>query len=89
VDVTYNPTRRDINLERYKIDFADVEDVFTDLFALTQEDLDHDKGRFVTLGTDGFGRLLVVTYTLRGQSEIRVISARHARPHERQCYEEG
>jgi len=89
VEITYNPVRRDINLKRYKVDLADVEDVFTDIFALTTSYRGHDRELFVTLGTDSSGQLLVVVYTYRGQSEIRVISARHAEPHERQCYEEG
>ncbi|MDR1229024.1 MAG: BrnT family toxin [Azoarcus sp.] len=62
--------------------------MFFDPFALTREDRDHDEARFVTLGTDGFTRLLVVAYTYRGE-DIRVISARRAQPHERRIYEEG
>ena len=89
VEITYDSVRREINLKRYEIDLADLEDVFTDIFALTREDPEHGKERFITLGTDGFGRLLVVAYTYQGQDQIRVISARHAEPHERQCYEEG
>jgi len=89
VKITYDLTKREINLKRHRVDLADVEGVFTDMFALTQEDRDHDEERFVTLGTDGFGRLLVVVYTYREQDEIRVISARFAEPHERRCYEEG
>jgi uncharacterized DUF497 family protein len=89
VKITYGLTKREINLKRHKVDLADVEGVFTDIFALTQEDRDHDGERFITLGADGFGRLLVVAYTYREQDEIRVISARFAEPHERRCYEEG
>jgi uncharacterized DUF497 family protein len=89
VKITYDPGKREINLKRHKVDLADVEGVFTDAFALTQEDRDHDEERFVTLGMDGFGRLLVVAYTYRGRDEIRVISARFAEPHERRYYEEG
>jgi uncharacterized DUF497 family protein len=40
------------------------------------------------LGMDDFGRLLVVAYHYRGPDEIRVISARHAEPHERPIYED-
>jgi len=89
VKITYDPVRREVNLRRYEIDLADVEDVFTDIFALTQENQDNGKVRFVTLGTDSFGRLLVVTYTYHGQSDVRVLSARHANEHEQRCYEEG
>jgi hypothetical protein len=51
------------------------------------EDRDHKEARFVTLGMDGFGRLLVVCYVYRGEATIRVISARKAEPHERKSYE--
>jgi hypothetical protein len=43
--------------------------------------------RFVTLGADAAGRILVVVYTFRGE-DIRLISARQAEPHERKEYEE-
>ncbi|MCL2591118.1 MAG: BrnT family toxin [Betaproteobacteria bacterium] len=89
MEIIYNPVRRDLNLKRYKIDLADVEDVFTDIFALTQVDRVHGDEQFVTLGTDCFGRLLVVAYTYGEENGIRVVSARHANPHERRCYEEG
>jgi len=96
VEITYDPIRRDINLKRYGIDLADVEDVFTDIFALTLRDESYDREQFVmfgerviALGTDGFGRLIVVTYTYVDENKIRVISARRADSHERQFYEEG
>ena len=39
---------------------------FEDAFALTREDPDaHGEQRFVTLGMDAFGALLVVVYTYR------------------------
>lgn len=39
--------------------------------------------RFVILGTDAFGRLLVVVYTWRGAQRIRLISACKATDQER------
>ncbi len=48
------------------------------------EELDDE--RFVTVGKDAFGRILVVVYTWRGES-IRIIAARKATRHERQQYE--
>jgi uncharacterized DUF497 family protein len=86
--ITFDPNKNHLNIRAHGIDLQDVEGVFFDVFALTREDKDHDEARFVTLGTDGFGRLLVVVYTYRGEDEIRVISARRAEPHERRYYEE-
>lgn len=46
----------------------------------------HEEARFVTMGMDFLGRLLVVVYTSRGQN-LRIISAREAMPNERRQYE--
>lgn len=56
--------------------------------ALTFADDDiAEEERFVTLGADLFGRILVVVYTWRGDT-IRLISARKATPRERKQYGE-
>lgn len=54
---------------------------------MTIEDGDHSEQRFVTLGMDDLGRILVVCYTYRDETTIRLISARKAEPHERKEYE--
>ena len=54
--------------------------------ALTRTEETAGEERFVTLGTDALGRLLVVVYAWRGE-EIRVISARRATTSERRAYE--
>ncbi|MEP0849325.1 BrnT family toxin [Funiculus sociatus GB1-A4] len=43
--------------------------------------------RFITVGIDAFGRILVVVYTWR-DNEIRLISARKATRHQRKQYYE-
>ncbi len=49
---------------------------------------DHpDEERFVIIGMDVFGRILVVVCTSRGE-RIRLISARKATGYERQQYEQ-
>ncbi|MDR2154217.1 MAG: BrnT family toxin, partial [Burkholderiaceae bacterium] len=78
MNLTFDPVKNRINVDKHGVDLADVEGVFYDGMALTREDRDHDEMRFVTLGLDGFGRLLVVVYTYRGEDEVRVISARFA-----------
>ncbi len=47
-----------------------------------------EEGRWITLGIDAFGRLLVVVYTWRGE-RLRLISARKATARERLQYQEG
>ena len=87
MNITYNSVKNTINRQKHQIDLADVEGVFYDTHAITIEDRDHNEQRFVTLGMDGFGRLLLVVYHYRSEDEIRVISARTAEPHERRVYE--
>lgn len=83
----WDDRKRRINLRRHRIELADAVAVFSDPCALTREDFDHDEQRFVTLGRDALGRLLVVAYTYRELRTIRLISARKAEPHERKQYE--
>jgi uncharacterized protein len=75
-----------LNLRKHGIRFADAVSVLEDPYALTISDVIEDEQRFVTMGQDGIGRVLVVVYTYRGDN-IRLISAREAQPHERKQYE--
>lgn len=76
--------RRVLTYER-----ADAEGVLFDPNALTEEDENVDgEQRFVSIGPDPLGRLLVVIYIFRGD-DIRLISARRATRRERQAYEAG
>lgn len=76
------------NLRKHGVDFADAVTVFSDDLAITIPDDRFDEERFITLGLDALGRVLVIVYTLRGD-EIRVISARKATRQEQRQYEEG
>ena len=76
------------NLRKHSVDFADAVSVFADELAITVENQGSTEERYVMLGLDAFGRVLVVVYTLR-ESEIRIISARKATRTERQQYTEG
>jgi uncharacterized protein len=75
------------NLSKHRIDFADAVTALEDDAAITVADELADEDRFITIGTDAFGRLLVVVYTWRGEDVIRIISARKATAHERRQYE--
>ncbi|NDJ19750.1 BrnT family toxin [Myxacorys almedinensis] len=76
------------NFNKHGIDFADAVLVFADDLAITVNDERFDEERFITIGMDALGRILVVVYTWRGD-EIRLISARTATRSERKQYEEG
>lgn len=83
----WDPQKSSTNLRKHGIGFADAVAVFEDELALTREDTHaEEEFRFVTLGLDGFGRLLVVVYTHRDDT-VRVISARKATAKETHIYE--
>jgi uncharacterized protein len=84
----WDDTKAQSNLQKHGVDFADAVAVFSDPAALTVEDDFPDEPRFVTLGMDAFGTLLVVIYTWREEGTIRIISARKATRAERRRYEE-
>ena len=73
------------NIQKHRIDFADAVTVFEDFNAITIDDPDHDERRFITIGMDAYGRLLVTVYTWRGE-KIRIISARKATKQEQNYY---
>lgn len=52
-----------INLDKHGIDFADAATVFDDSNTVTMDDPDHNEERFVTIGMDAYGRILIVVYT--------------------------
>jgi uncharacterized DUF497 family protein len=75
------------NVRKHGVDFADAVLALEDEDALTVRDDDTDEEeRFVTIGADGLGRLIVVAYTWR-EENIRVISARKATRREHGTYE--
>jgi uncharacterized protein len=69
------------------VPFADAVTVFSDEFALTVEDKSSEEQRFVTMGMDVLGGIILVVYSWRGNN-IRLISARKATTKERKEYEE-
>lgn len=74
------------NEAKHEVSFADTFGVFEDPNALTLDQNIGGEERFVTIGMDGFGRLLLVVYTWRGDN-IRIISARRATRSEVRQYE--
>jgi len=84
---SWDDKKRQANLRRHGVGFADAVGVFFDDHALAIEDTD-TKGeqRLVTMGRDYLYRVLLMVYTERGEDEIRIISARKASPGERESY---
>ena len=82
----WDPSKALENESKHGISFPDTFAVFEDPNALTVEDIRHGEVRYVTIGMDAFGRVLVVVYTWR-EDNIRIISARKAVRHEVRQYE--
>lgn len=76
-------------MKKHGVEFADAVGVLEDSRAITVEDPDAEgEPRFLTLGMDILGGVLVVVYAFRGD-EIRIISARKATRREREEYAKG
>ena len=78
VQFQWDPAKERANLSKHGIRFADAVSVLEDDRALTIRDPDDESEiRWVTVGIDAMGRVLVVIYTWREES-VRIISARRA-----------
>ncbi len=86
VEIEFDPDKARSNLRKHRVSFAHAEQSLRDLRAITVADPDaKGEPRFVTLGMDALGRILVVVPTPRGD-QIRIISARKASPGEVENY---
>jgi uncharacterized DUF497 family protein len=85
VKFDWNEEKRQTNLRKHGIDFADVPTLF-DGYTVTVEDsrLSYGESRFITVGLVK-GRAIVVAHTERGD-KMRVISARKATKNEEISY---
>jgi len=87
--VEWDPAKAQQNVRKHGVSFADAVTALEDERALTDRDVSsNDEERWVTMGIDGEGRVLVVVYTWRGEN-LRLISARNATRGERRVYEES
>ena len=78
------------NLSKHGVAFDEAKTVFEDPLYVDFYDPDHsyDEQRYIMVGQSERGRLLIVSYTERGDA-IRLIHAREATRREREAYEEG
>jgi uncharacterized DUF497 family protein len=85
-EVEFDPAKARANLRKHGVDFSHTEQALRDPRGVTIEDPDSEgEQRFVTLGMDALGRILVVIHTPRG-NRIRIISARKASRGEMEHY---
>ena len=72
----WDPAKARANFARHRVQFSEAVAVLEDELALTVRDpFSDDEERWITLGINVVGRLLVVVYASRGDN-VRLISAR-------------
>jgi len=87
MDYEWDPAKAKVNLRKHRVSFADAALSLEDPCALTMADPDASgEERFICLGSDPLGRVLVTVFTPRGR-RARIISSRKASRAERQAYE--
>lgn len=87
VEYEWDEEKAAANLRKHGVDFADAALALEDELAFSMRDISSEREeRYVALGHDPSGQLLVVIYTWRGE-RIRLISARKATGKERRQYE--
>ena len=78
------------NLKKHGVNFQTAASVFKDELQISIPDAGYDE-RWITLGKDASGKLLVVVHTWSDanstSAHVRIISARSATRHERRQYE--
>lgn len=86
----WNEKKAASNLSKHRVSFEEAKTIFDDPLYVDFYDPDHseDEERYIIVGESNRGRLLIVSYTERGDS-IRLISAREVTITEREAYEEG
>jgi uncharacterized protein len=86
---TFDPKKNAANLRKHGVPLSDGDGVLNDPLALTVEDDGADsERRFVSIGLNSFGSLLVVVFSHR-DDDVWYISVRNATPKERRAYEKG
>jgi uncharacterized DUF497 family protein len=87
MDFEWDSAKEQANRKKHGIDFRTASKVFLDPFVIEFDDRDTaSELRFNAIGLVD-GRMLFVTYTMRG-SVVRIISARGAERHEKKKYHE-
>ncbi|MFM7883316.1 MAG: BrnT family toxin [Microcystis panniformis] len=86
----WDKNKAERNLSKHEVSFEEAKTVFDDPLYVAFYDPDHseDEDRYLLVGQSNRGRLLIVSYTERGNL-IRLISAREVTKTERETYEQG
>ncbi len=86
---TFDRKKDAANITKHGVSLTEGDGVLSDPLAVTIEDVLAQGGqRFVTLGANTFGSLMVVVWT-HWDDDYRIISVRRPTRKERRMYEEG
>lgn len=89
VSSEFDPKKDAENLKKHGVSLSEGDGVLNDPLAATiEDDAAEGERRFVTIGMNLFGSLMVVVHTPRGD-KVRIISVRKADPKERKTYEKS
>jgi uncharacterized DUF497 family protein len=94
-DFDWDPKKAATNTRTHRISFERASSIFRDPHLLSIPDKEHSENeeRWITIGIDGNGSVLVLVHTFKKVSQtsirIRMISARKATKHEIETYEDG
>ena len=89
MSVEFDPKKDAANIKKHGVSLSEGDGVLNDPLALTVEnDIAEGERRFVTIGMNTFGSMMVVVHTPRS-GESRIISVRKADPRERRNYEKS
>jgi len=87
----WDKAKAESSVTEHGVTFDEASTVFGDPLALIFGDEEHslDELREIIIGHSVLERLLLVSFTERGDEIVRIISARKATKREREDYEEG
>ena len=89
ISFSWDDRKNIANQKKHRVAFEEAQTVFFDDYAIEYYDPDHSESedRFLMLGHSYRIQVLVVSYTFRkGETEIRIISARKATKKELKAY---
>ena len=89
MSVNFDPKKDAANIKKHGVSLSEGDGVLNDPLALTVEDGNAEgEQRYVTIGMNVFGTLMVVVHTPRRDGP-RIIAVRKPDPKERRDYEKG
>jgi len=89
LDFEWDRRKARLNAAKHGVTFEEATTVFEDPLTSTVPDDRFEEQRFLTIGRSRRGKMIVVAHADRGNSTLRIISARLATRRERKQYEQS